>query len=139
MDAGGAGRQRGAPSKLVEYGPIDCDVQVAYVADGAKNNAEGARGGHSGGAVKQQKEVNGQLEALPACGVITMQADERFVIRTNGGGGYGNPLERDRDLVEHDLREGWISEDQARNTYGWSGDFPQRNSHAVSSYPKKED
>jgi len=143
MDTGGAGRQRGAPSKYVEYGPVDCDMKVAYVVDGAKNNAKGARGGHSGGAIKQHKkvngEVNGQTEALPACGVITMQANQRFVIRTNGGGGYGNPQERKRNLVEHDLREGWISKTQARDTYGWSGDFPARNSHAVSSYQMDED
>jgi len=134
MDAGGAGRQRGAPGKYVEYGPIDCEIKVAYVSDGAKNNARGARGGFSGGAVNQQKEVNGLREALPACGVITMHAGERFLIRTNGGGGYGNPQERDRGLVEHDLREGWISQAQARDTYAWSEDFPARNSHAVSSY-----
>jgi len=111
--------------------------------DGAKNNARGARGGHSGGAIKQHKKVNGEVtgrrEALPACGVITMQANERFLIRTNGGGGYGNPQERKRSLVEHDLREGWISKAQARDTYGWSGDFPARNSHAVSSYQMDED
>jgi len=143
MDAGGAGRQRGAPGKYVEYGPVDCEMKVAYVSDGAKNNARGARGGHSGGAVRQHKtfggEVNGQTEALPACGVITMRANERFLIRTNGGGGYGNPHERDRDLVEHDLREGWISKAQARDSYGWSGDFPARNSHAVSSYELDEE
>ncbi|MEO1842047.1 MAG: hydantoinase B/oxoprolinase family protein, partial [Pseudomonadota bacterium] len=104
-----------------------------------KNNAQGARGGLAGGAVKQQKETNGQLKALPACGVITMQAGERFVIRTNGGGGYGAPLERKRDLVEHDLREGWISEVQARDTYGWTGDIPYRNTHAVCSYSMAEE
>ncbi len=138
MDGGGAGRQRGAPSKYIEYGPIDCDMKVAYVADGAKNNARGVRGGKSGGAISQHKEFKGQREALPACGVVTMHADERFIIKTNGGGGYGNPQGRARSLVERDLREGWISEDQARDTYGWTGDVPARNAYAVQSYEQEQ-
>jgi len=138
VDAGGAGRQRGAPSKYIEYGPIDCDMQVAYVADGATNNAKGARGGERGGAIKQLKQVDGQREALPACGVITMKAGERFVIQTNGGGGYGNPKDRKSNLVENDLREGWISESEAREVYGWSGALPERSPLAVHSYKMKE-
>lgn len=139
LDAGGAGRQRGAPSKYIEYGPIDCDMKVAYVADGAKNNAEGVRGGLRGGAMNQQKEIDGKRETMAACGVITMHSKERFVIGTNGGGGYGDPLDRQRSLVERDFREGWISETCAREIYGWSGDLPERNSHAVSSYRIDED
>ncbi len=139
LDGGGAGRQRGAASKCIEYGPINCEMKVAYVADGAKNNPKGARGGLSGGVVKQHIEIDGKREALPACGVLTMNSDERLVIQTSGGGGYGDPKERARDLVEYDLREGWITEEQARETYGWMGDIPARNAYAVGSYPSNED
>ncbi len=134
MDAGGAGRQRGAPSKYIEYGPIDCEMNVAYVADGAKNNAKGVRGGLRGGAINQQKEIDGQREILPACGVLTIKADERFVICTNGGGGYGDPSERSSEDVEQDYLEGWISAVQAKTIYGWVGDLPERNPLALCSY-----
>ncbi|HIF09461.1 MAG TPA: hypothetical protein EYQ81_06175 [Sneathiellales bacterium] len=36
----------------------------------------------------------------------------------NGGGGYGNPLERDTDRVLHDVRENWESLERARDVYG---------------------
>ena len=39
-------------------------------------------------------------------------------IRTGGGGGYGDPLERDEEKVVHDCHFGYISADHAREAYG---------------------
>ena len=138
LDAGGAGRTRGAPSKYIEYGPVDCDMQVAYVADGAKNCAKGARGGASGGAINQKIRTGDITRSLPACGVVTVSADDRLLIKTNGGGGYGNPADRSRERVYQDLLEGWISEQEARRIYQWSGDVPQRFKRSVISYSIQE-
>ena len=35
-----------------------------------------------------------------------------------GAGGYGNPLERDRALIVHDLEEGYITPESALRDYG---------------------
>ena len=35
-----------------------------------------------------------------------------------GGGGYGDPLEREVDRVEEDVREGYVSFEAAENSYG---------------------
>ena len=35
-----------------------------------------------------------------------------------GGGGYGNPLERDPEAVERDVVNGYVSVDRARDDYG---------------------
>ncbi|MNC82995.1 hypothetical protein D3C75_1367610 [compost metagenome] len=48
-----------------------------------------------------------------------MPADRRLVLRLPGGGGYGDPRQRDRQLVERDLRYGYISAEQARDDYGF--------------------
>jgi N-methylhydantoinase B len=37
---------------------------------------------------------------------------------TPGGGGYGNPLERDMERVLHDVRQAYISRETARDVYG---------------------
>lgn len=39
-------------------------------------------------------------------------------VRTPGSGGYGNPAERDRALIVHDLEEGMISPESAMRDYG---------------------
>jgi N-methylhydantoinase B len=37
---------------------------------------------------------------------------------TPGGGGYGNPLEREPEMVERDVMEGYISLEKAKEDYG---------------------
>jgi N-methylhydantoinase B len=49
---------------------------------------------------------------------VFARKDTTVVYRTSGGGGWGNPLERDPELVLRDLREGYISIDKARDDYG---------------------
>jgi N-methylhydantoinase B len=39
-------------------------------------------------------------------------------VRTPGGGGWGNPRERDRDRVARDVARGYITAEQARVDYG---------------------
>ena len=39
-----------------------------------------------------------------------------------GGGGYGNPKDRDHALVKRDLLRGYISVETARDIYGLSDD-----------------
>ena len=54
-------------------------------------------------------------------GKLTLQPGERLELELPGGGGWGNPLERPRELVENDLQQGLVSEAQARAVYGWKG------------------
>jgi N-methylhydantoinase B len=53
-------------------------------------------------------------------------AQSRALIRTAGGGGWGNPFERDAELVLADVIEGLVSIAAAREAYGVLID-PQRN------------
>ena len=39
-------------------------------------------------------------------------------IVTSGGGGYGSPLERDPARIEEDVRQGFITREQAEEQYG---------------------
>lgn len=45
-------------------------------------------------------------------------ADTEVVYRTAGGGGWGDPLERDPERVRRDFQEGYITTDDAQNDYG---------------------
>jgi N-methylhydantoinase B len=47
-----------------------------------------------------------------------LEAGDIVVVETGGGGGYGPPLERALDLVERDLRRGYISTEAAVRDYG---------------------
>jgi N-methylhydantoinase B len=40
------------------------------------------------------------------------------VSHSSGGGGYGSPLHRATGRVLHDVREGWVTGERARDVYG---------------------
>jgi N-methylhydantoinase B len=118
-DSEGAGRFRGAPAVAVEFGPVDCDISVGYVSDGAFHPALGVRGGGAGGAADQHLiRRDGVSDPLAACAQVTLGSGERIVSISCGGGGYGPPAQRAPQSVARDVNEGWISRDRARSIYG---------------------
>jgi N-methylhydantoinase B len=49
----------------------------------------------------------------------TIDAGDVYVHRTAGGGGWGDPRERDPKAIEEDVLDGKVSEAAARELYGW--------------------
>ncbi|BBD99193.1 hydantoinase [Sphingobium amiense] len=120
-DTEGPGRQRGAPSLEVTFGPVGCDVDVAFVSDGTINGPTGVRGGGSGGQSRQYlRKADGSLVETEQVKVQRVSAGEAIISITCGGGGYGDPRERDPAKVRHDVAEGWISPERAAEIYGVS-------------------
>ncbi|PKW16352.1 hydantoinase B/oxoprolinase family protein [Saccharopolyspora spinosa] len=117
-DTEGAGRFRGAPGALVEYGPTGGPIEVAYVSDGTVNPALGGRGGLPGARSDQfQRDADGVLHPIPACARVLLQPGEKIVSHSSGGGGYGPPTERDPARVARDVAERWVSPQRAKDVY----------------------
>ncbi|MFB2582393.1 hydantoinase B/oxoprolinase family protein [Herbiconiux sp. P15] len=118
-DSEGAGRFRGAPGARVEYGPVGTDLEVIYTSDGSATAPVGARGGHAGSVADQLKrEHDGTLTQLPPQAQVHLEAGEYIISIGTGGGGYGDPLERDPARVAKDVSAGYVSPGRARDTYG---------------------
>ena len=119
-DGEGAGRHRGGAGFRVEYGPLDCDMEIGYVCDGRLNPAKGARGGGTACPARHYKRtVTGELVEVPeASAQYVLKNGESVVAYTPGGGGYGPAFERDPERVRIDIREGWVSVERARAVYG---------------------
>jgi N-methylhydantoinase B len=49
-----------------------------------------------------------------------LEQGEAYVLHSGGGGGFGPPLQRDRQAVLRDLRLGYVSPEAARDQYGLS-------------------
>ena len=47
-----------------------------------------------------------------------VKAGDAFVLRSGGGGGFGSPLDRPVEDVLHDVRQGYVSVEAARDYYG---------------------
>jgi N-methylhydantoinase B len=120
-DSEGAGRHRGSPGALVEFGPVaGGSLDVVYLSDGTFNPSVGVRGGLPGGTASQRKRgVDGGLsDELGSYAQVTLETGEAIVGQTCGGGGYGPPYEREPRRVLEDVREGWITSGRAFEIYG---------------------
>ena len=118
----GAGQYDSAPScKFVmtaRHDPVVC----AYSCDGIANPPKGAAGGLDGhkSAAWKYKLAEGEASRteLPPFAEPVITKKEAIVSESSSGGGYGDPLERDPELVCHRVREEWITKEFAAKTYG---------------------
>ncbi|MBS1890705.1 MAG: hydantoinase B/oxoprolinase family protein [Actinobacteria bacterium] len=118
-DSGGPGRFRGAPSCYVEYGPADTEILAMWSTDGYVHPAIGARGGHPGAPARQfLRRADGGVEPLPGWGELNLAPGDTVYAISTSGAGYGPAWEREAWRVLADVREGWVTPEQAEEVYG---------------------
>ena len=119
MDSEGAGRTRGAPGAVVEFGPKDAEMNAAYVTDGYHNPPRGTRGGGDAApSVPFRVKADGSREPLPTIASVPLAPGELLGHELSGGGGYGDPLEREPRWVLADVLSQFVSFERARDVYG---------------------
>lgn len=118
----GAGEYDSAPSCKFVLTPREEPMTCAYSCDGIEHPPKGACGGlkgHKAAAWKYNLDQGEQPKTmLPPFAEPQIRVGEAIVSECSTGGGYGDPLNRDPQLVCHRVREGWISEEFARDIYG---------------------
>src|SRR6266571_1524886 len=118
-DSGGAGRRRGGlgVERVVRARiPMTMNTQV----ERAHCRPWGLDGGLEGTGNQVALRLKDQWKTdFPNAKVLvaTLKADDAFLIRGGGGGGYGNPLERTIEEVEDDVRQGYVSVKAAAEHY----------------------
>ncbi len=119
-DSGGPGRMRGGLGRKMvirvpddEYAPQP-PVTIAIQAGRFKYPPEGIFGGKPG--AKAQFLVNG--EPGDPSGLTFCKPGDVVAFYSAGGGGYGDPFERDPEMVRRDVIYGYVSVEQAREDYG---------------------
>ena len=118
-DSEGPGRQRGAPGTLVSFQSAVGEMTASYVMDGYLNPPAGVRGGSSPALPRAvRRGHDGEEEDLPPVFGLTLTPGESLIGLQSGGGGYGDPFERDPELVRQDVLRRWVSFERARSAYG---------------------
>lgn len=115
-DSGGTGRFRGGCGQqiVIEF-LAERPSTVSLMMDRIDHPPQGFFGGGIGSPALAM--LNGKHKMEPK-GRTRVSKGDVLTLRTPGGGGYGKPSERARELVVRDVRDGIISLETARDTYG---------------------
>ena len=115
-DTGGAGQWRGGLSLLREYELLQ-NATVIRRYDKSRFPPTGLAGGKAGCGARFVIRLGTAQEAPMPSGRYEMQAGERFLLQSAGGGGYGDPPQRDAAALARDMAEGYVSAAGAKKDY----------------------
>jgi len=114
----GAGRQRGGNGVLLEY--LVTAEQVLFTGTYGRDLFPpwGVDGGQAGsGNFAELVRLDGSTERITKVARAVLKRGERVRIYTGTGGGWGPALERDPEAVRMDLKNGYITPEQASEHY----------------------
>ncbi|MCE2512217.1 MAG: hydantoinase B/oxoprolinase family protein [Acidimicrobiia bacterium] len=106
-DSGGAGRFRGGLGQVIEIAPADGYLfEFSAMFDRVDNPARGRAGGLDGtvGGVRLDDGT-----PFGSKGKQTVPAGRRLILELPGGGGFGDPAERDPAAAANDLAQGYVT------------------------------
>ncbi|MFU1476569.1 hydantoinase B/oxoprolinase family protein [Roseovarius sp. C7] len=113
--SGGAGTQRGGLGQVIEIEAREgYDFWFNAMFDRVDHPARGREGGQPGAPGRVELSDGTKLRSK---GRQKVQNGQRLRLSLPGGGGYGPPVQRDRDAVRRDLEAGKITTVEARKIY----------------------
>lgn len=119
---GGEGEFAGGRGIIMDY---RVRAESGYLTAGytrSKFPAWGMAGGRDGsGNIVEFRPTGGEPRRYAFVSGLQTKAGDVIRVITGNGGGYGDPLRRDRARVAEDVRNGLVSPERAREIYGWEG------------------
>lgn len=123
QDSEGAGRFRGGCGVVRQYKVNTDDCAIGTWFERSVTPAWGLLGGQDAQppVVIINPDTDEEMRVMKAA---DLHIKRGTVVRllTGGGGGYGDPRERDPDSIRSDVENGYISPVRAEKVYGWSRD-----------------
>ena len=115
-DSGGPGRYRGGAGQVMDIAHAEqAPFSIYALFDRILHPARGREGGRNGAAGRLGLDGGKELRGK---GNQVVPAGQTLMMEMPGGGGYGNPFEREIESVARDVRDGLVSRESARAEYG---------------------
>ena len=116
-DSGGHGKHRGGYGQvLLIENRASRPINLSFIAERTKYPAQGLNGGMSGKPIAISKV--GVDKLIPTKAKIRLLPTEIIEMAHGGGGGYGNPKDRELHLIKEDLKNDLIADVVAKEIYG---------------------
>lgn len=120
-DGGGEGMSRGGVGLHREVRLLDPEGSYSVLSDRAVIPPWGVLGAGSGKPYHVSIRRGNEVIEFDTPGKVTghpIRRDDVVVMRSSGGGGYGDALDRDPQRVKVDVEFGYVSLERAREGYG---------------------
>ena len=119
-DSAGPGQWRGGLGVVTEFTIGSDDTQLVTFGDGDFEPAFGLFGGHESILNTIELRLPDGSSLVPKNkDLITGLPQGTFYHQiAGGGGGYGDPVKRDREVLQEEVKNGIISPQKARDVYG---------------------
>jgi N-methylhydantoinase B len=116
----GAGKFRGGYGLVRDYRLLNSRGELTTIVSRVDFPPWGVDGGGAGTGNGVEIYRHGEEEPYTGSTFARYPINKGDLVRliTGGGGGYGNPLERDQEMVKADVEDGYISVEEARDVYG---------------------
>lgn len=118
VDSGGPGRRRGGLGIVRDYRVLDHTASMLAIMDRTHRPPWGMFGGMDAEPdivlVRDGADETAYAQAMN----VPVPAGSLVSVRTGGGGGWGNPLDREPELVRRDLLAGYVTPTAGRESYG---------------------
>jgi N-methylhydantoinase B len=120
-DSAGAGQWRGGLGIETEFIIGSDDTQLVTFGDGDFEPAFGLFGGLDGTLNQIKLTYPDGREVIPKNKdlILGVPIGTMYYQKAGGGGGYGDPHKRDRDILAEEIRNGVISDEAAVELYGF--------------------
>ncbi len=120
QDSGGPGTFRGGMGVRRDFRLLDRFAVVSLQSDRFKWGPPGVQGGMPGRPGRAYViRTDGSVKALPSkFSGLPMYRGDVFRFESQGGGGYGDPRNRDPEAVRRDVTLGKVSREEAVRSYG---------------------
>jgi len=116
-DGAGTGEHRGGFGVIREF-EVATDEAHTYAGIGRSiEKPWGLEGGNPGTVNYMEIEHEGNVERLSRVPYRHLERGDRVRIVTGGGGGFGDPKDRNPQSVEADIKNGYITAEAARKDY----------------------
>ncbi len=118
-DSEGAGRRRGGLGAVQRVRLLAESAEYSLTCDRAVIPPWGTLGGEAASPIfNDMRGADHVSFHLGKVSSYPMTAGDVLTMRAAGGGGYGDPLERDVSLVVDDVADGYITPERAYEAYG---------------------
>ncbi|MFM9939799.1 MAG: hydantoinase B/oxoprolinase family protein [Hyphomicrobiaceae bacterium] len=119
-DTGGAGRHRGGLGLYRRFLILKDSTNFATYTDRVRLSPYGLFGGKEGSRTRIEIERDGTIVKVKSKDRVDLRKGDILTLYSSGGGGYGAPGERDAQLVERDVAQGYVTPAAAARDYGWT-------------------